>query len=339
MQMVIRRGPPDVGAADLSRDASLVVADKGYLGMQKGWIRYVADHIDCPLIQVEANVVVPVGDASPKEEYMAATLRPKITKKLHRYLVAPAQSRLKKNSLRLDFDSLDIEDGENALSALHINRDVKRVHSFHGGTSEAKKLLAKFLAEKLPRYAELRNDPTRDCLSHLSPYLHFGQISPLYIALRVLESRASAAAKEAYLEELIVRRELSMNFTYYNDHYDSLAGLPLWARNTLTVHGKDRREHLYTLKELEQAQTHDPYWNAAQKEMTTQGKMHSYMRMCWGKRIIEWTETPEKAFKVGLHLNDKYGLDGRGPNGYTGVAWCFGKHDRAWRERPIYGKI
>ena len=141
------------------------------------------------------------------------------------------------------------------------------------------------------------------------------------------------------MEELIVRRELSVNFVFYNDDYDSFNAVPAWARKTLMAHQKDKREYVYTLKELEGAGAHDPYWNAAQREMVFKGKMHGYMRMYWGKKIIEWSRTPEEAFQNALRLNNKYELDGRDPNGFAGIAWCFGKHDRPWGERPIFGSV
>ena len=171
----------------------------------------------------------------------------------------------------------------------------------------------------------------------MSPYLHFGQISPLFIALKASETKSPGT--EAFLEELIVRRELSMNFVFYNEKYDSLEAIPEWAKKTLGSHKKDKRQYTNTLEELESAKTHDPYWNAAQKEMVVRGKMHGYMRMYWGKKIIEWSKTPEEAFLIALYLNNKYELDGRDPNGFTGVAWCFGKHDRPWGERPIFGNV
>jgi deoxyribodipyrimidine photo-lyase len=183
----------------------------------------------------------------------------------------------------------------------------------------------------------LRNDPNENYVSNLSPYLHFGQISPLYIALQI--SRSSGKAVDAFLEELIIRRELSMNFIHFNPKYDSFSGLPAWAKMTLLEHQEDPRKYLYTREELEKALTHDPYWNAAQKEMVITGKMHGYMRMYWGKKILEWTATPQQAFDTALYLNNKYELDGRDPNGFTGVAWCFGKHDRPWARRPIFGNI
>ncbi len=340
IQMVIRHQPPNIGAVELSKDASLVVVDRGYLKIQREWVRRASDYIECPLIQVETNVVVPVQEASPKEEYAAATLRPKIMKILFSYLLPLDQYHPAKRSLNMDFASFDITDFDRVISILKANRVVPTVTGLHGGLKEAKKRLERFLTDRLQDYPHLRNDPTRDYLSNMSPYLHFGQISPLHIALKVLGARtASQTAKEAYLEELVVRRELSMNFIYYDPRYDSLDNLPDWAQQTLQDHSDDRREYLYTLKELENARTHDPYWNAAQTEMMVKGKMHGYMRMYWGKKILEWTESPAEAYKVALSLNNKFEIDGRDPNGFTGVAWCFGKHDRPWRERPIFGKV
>jgi len=177
-------------------------------------------------------------------------------------------------------------------------------------------------------------------VSHMSPYLHFGQISPLYIALQARRAReAPVEAREAFLEELIVRRELSMNFVYRNPKYDRYAALPAWARRSLARHARDARPYRYGPKRLENARTHDPFWNAAQREMTITGKMHNTMRMYWGKKIIEWSASPEEAFRRALYLNNKYELDGRDPNSFAGVAWCFGKHDRPWTERPVFGYV
>ena len=182
-----------------------------------------------------------------------------------------------------------------------------------------------------------RNDPNNDGQSGLSPYLHFGQISAQRIALEVLKRMKDAGA---FLEELIVRKELSDNFCYYNQHYDDMQGFPAWAKTSLSEHEKDRREYLYTLQELERARTHDDLWNAAQQEMLQTGKMHGYMRMYWAKKILEWTESPVAAQAAAIYLNDRYELDGRDPNGYTGIAWSLGGvHDRAWKERAIFGKV
>jgi deoxyribodipyrimidine photo-lyase len=337
IQMVILHKSPEIGVLQLAKKASLAVVDRGYLKIQRAWRDDASQQMDCPLIQVETDVVVPVEEASPKEEYAAATIRSKIKRKLDAFLVPLKEHEPIIDSLSLDFDSFNIEDVEKAISKLRIDRSVTKVNAFHGGTKEGKSHLEIFLESKLDRFPELRNDPTLDYLSHMSPYLHFGQISPLYIALKVSKTRSLGA--EAFLEELIIRRELSMNFVFYNEKYDSLKSIPDWAKKTLRTHQKDRRPYLYSPKELENARTHDPYWNAAQKEMVIRGKMHGYMRMYWGKKILEWSKIPEEAFKIALYLNNKYELDGRDPNGFTGVAWCFGKHDRAWGARSVFGNV
>jgi deoxyribodipyrimidine photo-lyase len=337
IRMVIRYKSPEMGTVPLAKKASLVIVDRGYLRIQKQWRNVVADQVDCPLIQVESDVIVPVEETSPKEEYAAATIRSKIHRKLSYFLVPLKHRDPAVESLSLDFDSFDINDVGKAISKLHIDRSVQRVSSFQGGTKEARNHLEVFLEGKLDQFPELRNDPTLDYLSHMSPYLHFGQISPLFIVLKALETKSPGI--EAFLEELIVRRELSMNFVFYNEKYDSFEAVPKWAKKTLSAHQQDKRQYTYTLKELESAKTHDPYWNAAQKEMVIKGKMHGYMRMYWGKKIIEWNKNPEEAFRIMLYLNNKYELDGRDPNGFTGVAWCFGKHDRPWGERPIFGNV
>lgn len=336
IKVVIRHSPPEDGAVDLARKASLIVVDRGYLKIQRRWRDHVAG-VNCPLIEVESDAVVPVETASPQEEYSAATFRPKVNKKLDQFLVPLEEGEPLRDSTEMEQESMDISTPHKVIEQLNVDRNVKKTDHFHGGTSKAKELLDQFLITKLDEFSERRNEPSEDYASHISPYLHFGQISPLYVALKVAET--DSPGKHAFLEELIVRRELSLNYVFYDQNYDSLKGLPSWALNSLKEHQKDKRDYIYSLEEFESAKTHDPYWNAAQKELTTIGKMHGYMRMYWGKKIIEWTETPEEAFKVALHLNNKYELDGRDPNSYTGVAWCFGEHDRPWKERNIFGKV
>jgi len=198
--------------------------------------------------------------------------------------------------------------------------------------------LRRFLDDGLDRYAARRNEPACDCTSHLSPYLHFGQISPLRVALAV--QRADSPGSAAFLEELIVRRELAINMTFYNLGYDSYEkAVPAWARRTLAAHAIDKRPHRYSRQLLERSETHDPYWNAAQRDMVLTGRMHGYMRMYWGKKLIEWTATPQEAFATAMYLNDTYEIDGRDPNGYAGIAWCLGKHDRPWKERAVFGSV
>lgn len=335
--MVIEQCSPEIGAVQFAKRAYLVVCDRGYLKIQRKWREYVSKQVRCPLIQVESDVVVPVETASNKEEYSAATLRRKLQQVLPQHLVTMEAQLPSIDSTRLEFESYDISDIPKALSKLVIDRTVKPSPLYHGGTTEAKKNLTAFILKKLAKYAELRNDPNEDSLSDLSPYLHFGQISPLHAALEV--SRIGGDSSDAFLEELVIRRELSVNFVYYNPEYYSINGLPNWAKQTLAEHRYDPREYNYTKEELEQAHTHDPYWNAAQTEMVTTGKMHGYMRMYWGKKILEWTTTAQEAYEIALYLNNKYELDGRDPNGFAGVAWCFGKHDRPWGRRSIFGNV
>lgn len=337
IQLVILRGGPEQTIPKLAKQADAVITDDGYLRIQRQWRQTIANTLDCRMLEVTTNLIVPVETASEKENFSAGTLRPRIHKQLNRFLVPLKHTKSKQNSLNLKFKGFDISDIKKALSKLNINRSVKPSPFFTGGPSQAKKCLKAFIKDKLDDYADKRNDPLEDCQSNLSPYLHFGQISPLYIALEV--KKANSKCEVDFLEELIVRRELSHNFLHYNPRYDDYNALPPWALRTLNFHAKDKREYVYTQERFEKAQTHDPYWNAAQTEMVLTGKMHNYLRMYWGKKILEWTKNPKDAFKIALTLNNKYELDGRDPNSFAGVAWCFGKHDRAWGERDIFGKV
>ena len=338
IEMLIIHKSPEKGIVEMSQFASFVVVDCGYTRIQRQWREYAAQHLPCLLVQVETDVVVPVTDASDKEEFAARTIRPKIHRKLPSYLMHLENHNIKKNSLKtgLDLETIDLNNIDEALKILKMDRSVLHV-DYVGGTAHAKYLLNDFINKKLDRYDKDRNDPSLNALSDMSLYLHFGQISPLYIALKVRESGSIGA--EPYLEELIVRRELAMNYVFYNRNYDNYAGLPQWCKKTLDEHRSDHREYIYNREQLEEAKTHDPYWNSAQMQMVKTGKMHGYMRMYWGKKILEWMKSPEEAFDTAVLLNDKYELDGRDPNGYCGVAWCFGKHDRPWKERNIFGKI
>lgn len=341
IKFLVLKCSPDVGAMELSKRASMVVVDRGYLEEQVEWYKNVLKTVECPFVQVESNVVVPVEVASFKEEYSAATFRRRIKLHIEKFLVLLKEVPLEKSSVSMEIPTkipeISLDDVDEVLSGLEIDLSVPKTEHFHGGTSVAIKLLEDFVENKLDGFAEFRNDPSMDHLSNMSPYLHFGQISPVHIALRVNDSESSS--KDAFLEEIIIRRELAVNFVHYNPNYRNMDALPDWALKTLKEHEDDRRKYVYTLQEFETASTHDPYWNAAQMEMVETGKMHGYMRMYWGKKILEWTENPQKAFEIAIHLNNKYELDGRDPNGYTGVLWCFGKHDRAWKEREIFGKV
>ena len=337
IRFVLRIEQPDIGVLALAKKAALVLVDRGYLRLQKSWYHDVAGQCSCSFIQVEGNVVVPVEVASQKEEYSAATFRRKVTYQADRFLHPVETDGPERASLALDLPTLAGETTDAILSQLLIDRSVPPSCIYKGGTTEANRRFEQFLEKRLDGYADNRNGPGGEGGSDMSPYLHFGQISP--VTLAVLTQEHGGGGTPALLEQLIVRRELAVNFVRYNDHYDSYSSLPAWAQKTLAVHQSDPREYGYIPGELERAKTHDPYWNAAQLELVKTGKMQGYMRMYWGKKILEWSRTPEEAYSTTLYLNNKYEVDGRDPNGYAGVAWCFGKHDRPWGERPIFGMV
>lgn len=337
IRFVLRTEPPDRGVIGLADNAALVVADRGYLKLQQVWYRTLAAQCRCPLIQVEGNVVVPVETASQKEEYAAATFRPKITRLLDRFLHPVETAGPERTSLAFDLPTLAGELPDSILSQLIIDRTVPASAIFHGGSTEAHRRFGQFLTNRLDGFAEERNNPGGGGGSGMSPYLHFGQISPVTLALQAQEQGGYGVP--AFLEELIVRRELAVNFVRYNNAYDSFTSLPAWAQKTLAEHRGDQREYVYSRNDLEGAKTHDPYWNAAQQEMKKTGAMQGYMRMYWGKKILEWSPSPQEGYATALYLNNRYEIDGRDPNGYAGVAWCFGKHDRPWKEREIFGMV
>jgi deoxyribodipyrimidine photo-lyase len=340
IEMVVREGSPEEVALEAGKDASLIVTDRGYMRPQKKWREKVAREADCLVTQVESDVVVPVELASGKQEHAARTLRPKIQEYLEDFLVALRPTRVEKRSKNMREDGLDLSDVEKVLDGMDLDRSVGALsHLYKGGNSEAKKIFRRFLKQGLGDYDANRNQPQTDYVSHMSKYLHFGHVSPIWLVLQAREASAKQNNIESFVEELVVRRELSMNFVFYNNDYDSYSNLPGWARKTLEEHKGDEREYTYTRKQLENAGTHDEYWNAAMKEMVHTGYMHNYMRMYWGKKILEWSNTPEHAYKTTLYLNNKYFLDGRDPNSFANVAWVFGQHDRGWTEREVYGKV
>lgn len=341
VRMVVRKGEPPEVALQLGRQASMIICDVGYTRHQRLWRRTLAAEARCRVVQVESDVVVPVAVTSHKAEYAARTLRPRIHKHLDDYLRLTRAVRPRSPSMKMEINGIELSDIDRALSQLAVDRSVPAATRwFKGGTGEAKKRLRRFIRHSLARYDAHGNQPQTDDVSHMSPYLHFGQISPVYLAMKISESgEGMGIDRAAYLEQLVVRRELAVNFIYYTKDYDQYACLPEWARKTLSDHALDRRTFEYDRTALEAAQTHDPYWNAAMLEMKHTGYMHNYMRMYWGKKILEWTPDPEEAFHTTLAINNKYFLDGRDPNSYAGVAWIFGKHDRAWQERPIFGKV
>lgn len=335
-----QRGSPQEVALRWVEGAALLVTDRGYLRHQKAWRAEVAKHAGTRVVQVETEVVVPVAVTSTKAEHAARTIRPKIHDHLDAFLVDLATTPLETSDLSSSEVGLDLDAPEAMARSFGVDDSVLPVSPLYpGGTTQAKRTLRAFIDQKLLGYQENRNQPQTDFVSHMSKYLHFGQISPVYVARRVIESGAPQRERDGYIEELIVRRELAINFVEYTEKYDSYACIPGWARETLGRHAEDPREHVYDEAELVAGETHDPYWNAAMKEMRETGYMHNYMRMYWGKKILEWTEDPEEAFDRTLRINNRFFVDGRDPNSFTGVAWCYGVHDRGWQERPVFGKV
>lgn len=332
--------PADVGI-DMASKATLVVTERGYLRHQKEWRDEVASMVHVPMIQVETDLVVPVDAVSDKQEYAARTLRPKIERLLPEYLIPEPEETPLIETPAWDFGrELDPENHFAALDPLPIDRTVPPVRRFKGGLSEARFLLKEFISKRLDGFADERSDPSRFQCSFLSPYLHFGQISPLEVALAVAGyPRIYSTDRDAFLEQLIVRRELGFNYVEYQPLYDSYSGIPDWARDTLDDHRRDLREFEYDRVRLERSQTHDRYWNAAMNEMVHTGYLHPYMRMYWGKKIIEWSRSPKTAFETILHLNNKYLLDGRDPASFANVSWLFGLHDRPFVTKPVYGNV
>ena len=341
LRLVLRRGSPERVAIGLEGDAALIVCDVGHLRHQRAWRRSVAAAAGCQVLAVETDLVVPLATASDKLEVAARTLRPKLHRQLDRFLVPLEEQEPVRSSLDLELPGdADPRAVDDLLASLRIDRSVGRVRRFRGGLAEARRRLARFVAQALPGYGAGRSDPAAPRCSELSPYLHFGQIAPLEVALAVRQAAAAAREDRAsFLEELIVRRELAHNFVAHCQDYDGYAGVPEWARRTLAAHAGDVRAHLYDEAALVEGRTHDRYWNAAMREMRETGYMHNYMRMYWGKKILEWSRSPEEALATALRLNNRYFLDGRDANSYTGVAWCFGRHDRPWAERPIFGTV
>jgi deoxyribodipyrimidine photo-lyase len=318
--------------------AALVVGDENPMCRPEKWRTIAAGRLQVPLWTVDADVIVP-SKLLEKAQYAAHTIRPRLQAHLKTYLL-PAQcveARVRwKMPVRLR--SLDAE--VDITRGWRLNRSVSPASQWLGGTGEAFRLLREFITHKLHGYSTRRNKPEIDHTSRLSPYLHFGHISPITVALAVENSDAPHSDKEAFLNQVIVWRELAVNLVRFHPEYDNFECAEPWAHRTLAKHAGDPRPILYSEKQLENAETHDALWNAAQMQMVDTGWMHNYMRMYWAKKILEWSRTPAEAFRVAVRLNDKYELDGRDPNGYAGIAWAVvGKFDRPWFERPVFGQI
>ena len=341
---IVRRPPNNSLESFLSEvGAAMLIGDENPCREPERWRKVLAKRLSIPFWTVDADVIVP-SSLFPKHQYMLHIMRPRLNAALPDYLKPLPNLKAGHAWCRPhNFESFpvreDITQGWRAL-----DRSVLPVDAFTGGTHAALKRLRHFIEHILPSYDTQRNHPEVDGTSQMSPYLHFGHISPLTIALAVDEAcqqgRASQAARDAFLNELIGWRELSVNFVKYVPNYDSIECAPDWAQKTLREHASDPRDPIYSLEQLERAETHDELWNAAQLQMVRTGWMHNYVRMYWAKKILEWSPNPAKAWEYAVILNDKYELDGRDPNGYNGIAWAIGGvHDRPWFDRPIFGTI
>nr|WP_069857735.1 deoxyribodipyrimidine photo-lyase [Desulfoplanes formicivorans] len=333
----IRPGhPPDV-VRSFARacNAGLVVTDFDPLRIKQEWKRELLQHLDIPVHEVDAHNIVPVWRVSDKQEYAARTIRPRIQRLLAEFLEPfPVWEALPEQ----DIPCVE-PDGEDLMAGLEVDRTVLPVAGITPGYTGGMDRMHAFMAHGLDRYDRASRDPNANGLSRLSPWLHFGQIAAQRVVLEAVASPRTQG-QQAFLEQIIIRRELADNYCLHNPHYDSLEGIPAWGRATLDKHRHDVREYVYSTDALEKAATHDSLWNAAQQEMRRTGIMHGYMRMYWAKKILEWSKTPEDALATAIRLNDRYGLDGRDPNGYVGVLWSMGGlHDRPWKERPVFGTV
>lgn len=339
-----------------THDAHVVVTDFVPLRIQRTWLSTVAEQVSCAVYEVDAHNVVPAWITSQKAEFAARTIRPKLARLAPEYIEAFPELV----PHRIAAPQGPVFDEQALLSLVAADEEPA---SYVPGYTAGMNQVRAFIEHRLETYDDARNDPTVAGQSDLSPYLHYGHIAPARVVLELCHaydarythpgkvlatllhpqkngSGEEGGPHESFIEELIVRRELSDNYCLYTPNYDSVEAFPAWARATLDAHRRDEREYVYSYEQLEHAETHDELWNAAQRQMVREGKMHGYMRMYWGKKILEWTRTPEEALAYAIRLNDRYELDGRDPNGYVGIAWCIGGvHDRPWFNRPIFGTV
>ncbi|MFW2364854.1 MAG: deoxyribodipyrimidine photo-lyase [Desulforhopalus sp.] len=318
-------------------DAHVLVSDFDPLRIKRQWKEKLTENVVVPFCEVDTHNIIPAWTVSEKKEYAAYTIRPKIKRLLDDYLtdIPPVKYH------PFDWDQgLKYSEPNSLTTYASGQRFTAGNEWLEAGEAAAVLAAGVFVKTGLEKYAEHRNNPCVEGQSGLSPYLHFGQLSAQRLARLVRKNELPMEAKDCFLEELIVRRELSDNYCLYEPCYDTFAGFPEWARKTLDQHRKDKRDYTYSFSELEAGETHELLWNACQVDLVQSGKLHGYLRMYWAKKVLEWTPDPESALEFAITLNDRYSLDGRDPNGYAGIAWSVGGvHDRAWRERSVFGKV
>ncbi len=339
----ILRGEPVELITEIARDAAMLVCDRSPVRWSVSAKARLAAHLPIPVVEVDGESVIPESVASPKQEWSARTFRLKVSGALDVYTAIPG---LQMPCPKHGAQTLSVPGDDALFSAFNHpvvpaypgDRSVEQIYSFASGTAAAEARLKHFLQNSLDDYDSRRNDPTIDGTSGLSAYLHFGQISAVKVARQARKHGGSGYP--AFVEQLVVRRELCRNYTRYRSQdYDAWEGLPAWSRAALEHAAMDSRAYTYPRETWEAAATHDQYWNAAQNQLVRTGTIHNYMRMYWGKMLLAWSVSPQEAFQTALYLNDHYALDGRDPNGWAGVAWCFGLHDRPWPSRAVFGTV
>lgn len=334
IRLLVRIGDPVEELVAACGRAALAVTDGGHTPVQRRWRAEAAARCPCPLYVVETDTAVPPDMLHDRRAWSAAVLRRRMEPLLEGMLEPPRRREVAIPGFLPDMPAMSPLE---ALALLPEHPPAGRAGRIRPGPAAARAALGRFIDEDLDEYGSSSRDPARNCVSGLSPYLHFGQISPVEAALEIRKTGSQGAC--AFLEQLLVRRELAVNFCARAPAPGSWGAIPEWARRTLDEHSGDQREYAYALEELEGARTHDDAWNAAQKELVTTGCMHGYMRMYWGKMILAWTPSPEEAFRRATLLNDRYALDGRDPNSMAGIGWCFGLHDRPWPGRRVFGSV
>ncbi|WP_448874305.1 deoxyribodipyrimidine photo-lyase [Desulfobulbus propionicus] len=336
--LILRSGDPSQEMMRCCHEVqpSLVVTDFDPLRIKRQWLQALLRDQAVPVHEVDSRNIVPAWIASPRREYMARTIRPKIHRMLPEMLGPFPKLPAHPHPWPAPPPSLSFAD---LRTALRVDTSVAPVKGLRPGEAGAREVLDTFLRQRLPRYDQ-RNDPNKGVCSGLSPYLHFGMIAAQSVVLELTHQGLRGDNVDSFIEELVVRRELSDNFCLYTADYDRIDGFPDWALRTLEQHRNDPRPYLYDQEGFDRAQTHDPLWNAAQRQLVDSGTIHGYMRMYWAKKILEWSPDAAEALRIAIFLNDRYALDGRETNGYTGIAWSIGGvHDRGWSERPIFGTI
>jgi len=340
---VVRRTPAKLEAFLEEVQAAILIGDENPCREPERWRSVLANRLRIPFWTVDADVVVP-SRVFGRSFVLLHHFRPKLKAELAKFLAAAGNRRPQiRWEPRKKLESFPLS-GDITEGFAKLDRSVGPVDSFTGGTHAAMKRLGEFVRHDLTEYDEKRNHPETRGTSRLSPYLHFGNIGPLTIALAIQDAmrkgNVSQATGERFLEQVIGWRELAVLFVSNEPNYDNWECAAPWARKTLIEHAADPRPHRYSLKQMERAETADELWNAAQRQMVITGWMHNYLRMYWAKKMLEWAPDPATAFDWAVTLNDRYELDGRDPNGYAGIAWAIvGKLDRPWFNRPVFGLI